>query len=122
MSEKPRKKYQAKNFDTQSEFSKPRKPAQKKVQPQGMHVIVYDDDVMKAWRLLKRKLTNENVLQEVKDRRYYTKPSLINRKKREEAVKKERKRQIKLADKYGIQYADYDPMSNSRPKKRSKRR
>jgi len=121
MSEKPRKKYQAKNFDTQSEFSRPKKPAQKKVQPQGMHVIVYDDDVMKAWKILKRKMTNENILQEIKDRRYYTKPSLIKRKKREEAEKTERKRQIKLADKYGTQYADYDPMSKSRPKKRRKR-
>jgi len=87
MSEKPRKKYQARSFDKKPEFSKARNPAQKKVQPQGMHVIVYDDDVMKAWKILKRKMTNENILQEIKDRRYYTKPSLIKRKKREEAEK-----------------------------------
>ena len=71
---KPRTKYNPKNFDTKSGFSDKKKFV-KRPQPKGMAVNVYDDDVMKAWRILKRKVTNENLMGELRDRRYFMKPS-----------------------------------------------
>ena len=56
------------------------KPRRKPIQwdrPRSQHleVDVKGDDVMKAWRKLKKKLAKERVLEEVKERRYYQKPS-----------------------------------------------
>jgi small subunit ribosomal protein S21 len=121
MENKPRKKFRSNNFDNFNNFDRPKKKFVKKAQPKGMEVIVYDDDVMKAWRILKRKLTNENVLQEIKDRRYYQKPSAKKREKRKEAVKNEYRRQIKNAQATGIPYKDYDPFKQSFKTKKKKR-
>ena len=55
------------------------KPYREKVISQHIEVEVKGDDVMKAWRKLKKKLTNARVLEEVKERRYYQKPSEIKR-------------------------------------------
>ncbi len=51
------------------------RPYREKVISQHIEVEVKGDDVMKAWRKLKKKLTNARVLEEVKERRYYQKPS-----------------------------------------------
>ena len=39
--------------------------------------IAVKGDVMKAWRKMKKKLMNARVLEEVKERRYYVKPSEV---------------------------------------------
>lgn len=44
-----------------------------------LSVDVKGDDVMKAWRKLKKKLANAKILEEVKERRYFSKPSEIKR-------------------------------------------
>jgi len=36
-------------------------------------------DAMKAWRKMKKKLMNARTLEEVKERRYFQKPSLVKR-------------------------------------------
>ena len=48
-----------------------REPRQK----QGLTVEVRNNDVTRAWRKLKRLLQDEGVLQELRDRKHYTKPS-----------------------------------------------
>jgi len=121
MENKPRKKFKSNNFDGFNNFDKPRKKFVKKEQPKGMHVTVYDDDVMKAWRILKRKLTNEGVLQEIKDRRYYQKPSEKKRIKHKEAVKNEYRRQIKASQTTGVPFGDYDPLKQAFKTKKKKR-
>tara|TARA_A100001011_G_C14042057_1_gene728219 strand:+ start:383 stop:763 length:381 start_codon:yes stop_codon:yes gene_type:complete len=114
---KPRTKYNPKNFDNKSGFSDKKKFV-KRPQPKGMAVNVYDDDVMKAWRILKRKVTNENVLGELRDRRYYVKPS----EKRQERLKtqkiNEKKRMQKVCDRYGMTWKDYDPTKNNTRRKK----
>jgi len=50
-----------------------------------LEVDVKGDDVMKAWRKLKKKLMRERILEEVKERRYYKKPSIAKREKSEKA-------------------------------------
>jgi ribosomal protein S21 len=60
-----------------------------------MQVLVRDNNVMKAYRKLKKKLHDEGVIQELIDRRYFTKPSDANRKKRNDAIHRAKKRQQK---------------------------
>jgi small subunit ribosomal protein S21 len=76
------------------------KPRRKPIQwdrPRSQHieVEVKGDDVMKAWRKLKKKLAKERVLEEVKERRYYQKPSEIKR----ETNKRLRRQAIRLRKK-----------------------
>ena len=62
---------------------------------QHISVDVKGDDVMKAWRKMKKKLTNARILEEVKERRYYRKPAEIkreyNKKLKRQAAKNRRK-------------------------------
>jgi small subunit ribosomal protein S21 len=122
-SQKPRQKFKPRGFDNFGEPEK-KKFRKKNPQPKGMHVMVYDDDVMKAWRILKRKVTNENLMGELRDRRYFMKPSEKRQEKLKEQKRNERRRMMKVCDRYGITWREYDPMKNNnrRSKKRTTRR
>lgn len=56
-----------------------------------MKVIVRDNQIEKAIKDLKRKLTQEGFFAEIKDRRFYDKPSVKRKKKRAKAQKRRRK-------------------------------
>jgi len=56
-----------------------------------VQVSVRDNNLENAIKTLKRKLQKEGLFKEVKQRRYYEKPSEKKLRKREEAVKKNRK-------------------------------
>lgn len=62
-------------------------------------VDVRGDDVMKAWRKMKKKLMNARILEEVKERRYFSKPSEIkreyNKKLKRQAAKNRRIQMLK---------------------------
>lgn len=62
---------------------------------QHISIDVRDGDAMKAWRKMKKKLANARILEEVKERRYYVKPSEIkreyNKKLKRQAIKERRK-------------------------------
>ena len=111
MENKPRNNFKPRNNSFDS--FQPKKKFVKKEQPKGLEVTVYDNDIMKAWRILKRKLVNDNVLQEIKDRRYYQKPSEKKRVKRKEAVKNEYRRQIKASQTTGVPFGDFDPLKQT---------
>jgi small subunit ribosomal protein S21 len=75
------------------------KPFRKEKQiSRHIEVEVRGDDVMKAWRKLKKKLTNARILEEVKERRYYQKPSEIkretNKRLRRQALRLKRKQEF----------------------------
>ena len=62
-----------------------------------MEIIVRNNNVEKALRLMKRKMKKNGMLQELKDRQYYQKPS----EKRREAKKRGiaiRKKEQRIAD------------------------
>ena len=69
-----------------------KKSFQPKMVADGFHIEVRDDDVMKAWRKLKKRIKEAKLIEEIKDRRYYKKPSEIKREKR-----KQRDRMIRRA-------------------------
>ena len=49
------------------------------------------EDIIKALRRLKRKIEREGIMQEIKKRRYYAKPSEAKKEKRAKAAKRRRK-------------------------------
>ena len=53
-----------------------------------MEVIVYQNQVERALKVLKRQLTKDGMLKELKRRRFYEKPSIKKKRKQKEAKKK----------------------------------
>ena len=62
-----------------------------------MQVAVYDNDVDKALRQLKKKLQREGVYREMKLRRHYEKPSEKRVRQKQEAKRRARKLAAKRA-------------------------
>ena len=56
-----------------------------------MKVVVRDNQIEKAIKDLKRKLTKEGFFSEIKERRFYDKPSVRKKKKQAKAEKRRRK-------------------------------
>ena len=46
----------------------------------GLHVVVHNGDFTKALRKFKKKVQESGILQELREREYYTKPSLKRKK------------------------------------------
>ena len=53
-----------------------------------MKVIVYDNQIERAIKALKRKLIQEGFFSEIKERRFYDKPSVKRKKKRAKAQRR----------------------------------
>ena len=53
-----------------------------------LEVIVYQNQVERALKVLKRQLTKDGMLKELKRRRFYEKPSVKKKRKQKEAKKK----------------------------------
>lgn len=60
-------------------------------------VKVYDDQLEKALKILKRKLAQDGTFREIKKRRFYEKPSVKKKRKRQEATKRRAKAQKKFS-------------------------
>ena len=56
-----------------------------------MKVIVHNNQIEKAIKDLKRKLTQEGFFSEIKERRFYDKPSVPRKKKQAKAQKRRHK-------------------------------
>ena len=61
---------------------------------QGLSVTVFNNNVEEALKRLKRKVKNSDLMQDLREKEYYTKPSEIKRHKRNLA---------KLRNKYNIE-------------------
>ena len=55
-----------------------------------LEVTVYQNQVDRALKVLKRQMTKEGLLKELKRRRFYEKPSVKKKRKQKEAKKKRR--------------------------------
>ncbi len=53
-----------------------------------MEIRVTENDIEKALKVLKRKLQREGLFREIKQRDFYEKPSVKEKRKRREAMKK----------------------------------
>lgn len=62
-----------------------------------MEINVYDNNIEKAIRTLKKKLQREGIYREMRLRRHYEKPSEVRKRKSAERVRRHRKLRRKLA-------------------------
>ncbi len=67
-----------------------------------MQVIVRDNNVDQALKVLKKKLQREGVFREMKQRRAYEKPSEKKTREKAEAVRRTKKAARKLAQREGL--------------------
>ena len=67
-----------------------------------MQVFVRDNNVDQALKILKKKLTREGILRELKRRRAYEKPSERKVREKAEAIKRARKLARKQAQREGL--------------------
>ncbi len=63
-------------------------------------VKVFDDQLEKALKILKRKLAQDGTFREIKRRRFYEKPSVQKKRKRQEAAKRRAKANKKFVRPY----------------------
>ena len=61
-----------------------------------MEIKVFNNDINKAMRQMKRKLQQEGMFRELKKRRFHEKPSDKRKRKKQESIRRERKRLRKL--------------------------
>lgn len=117
MIDKPRKKYDLKTFSKDNsnnsnfgKFEQNRDRRPKRIpDPPGLAVAVSGDDVMKAYRRLKKKMMKDNLMDTLREKRYYQKPSEVKQEKLKERRRNMEKAQRDKAKDYGIRYKNYDP-------------
>ena len=68
----------------------------------GMMVYVRNNDVNKAMKRLKRKIKNDGLMQEVKERQHFVKKSEKQRLAKKRGEKRWQKKRLKLMEEYGF--------------------
>jgi len=81
-----------------------------------VQVLVRDNNVDQALRVLKKKLQREGVLKEMKQRRAYEKPSEKRAREKAEAVRRARKLARKKAQREGLLPAPKPKVRPARPR------
>ena len=84
-----------------------------------MQVLVRDNNVDQALRVLKKKMQREGVFREMKKRRYFEKPSERTTRERGEAIRRRRKLARKQAVRDGLVAAPKKRIEASRDKRSS---
>ena len=67
-----------------------------------MEVLVRDNEVDRALRVLKKKMQREGVFRELKERRNFEKPSMRRQRERDEAIRRVRKLNRKRIERDGF--------------------
>lgn len=62
-----------------------------------MEIRVFDGDINKAVKVLKRKLQQDGLFREIRNRKFYEKPSIKRRRKAKESQRRLRKKMKRLA-------------------------
>ena len=62
-----------------------------------MEIRVFDGDINKAVKVLKRKLQQDGLFREIRNRKFYEKPSIKRRRKAKESQRRLRKKMKKMA-------------------------
>jgi small subunit ribosomal protein S21 len=81
-----------------------------------LQVLVRDNNVDQALRVLKKRLMREGVFREMRQRRYYEKPSERRTREAAEAVRRTRKAARKTAIREGLIEAPKRPERDDRPR------
>lgn len=82
------------NWKAQGEYQKKKFDREPRPQPQGLQVFVREgEDINKALRKLKKKMERANILQEIRERQFYQKPSEKRRKAKKAGIARWKKKQ-----------------------------
>lgn len=73
-------------------------PNEKHESPRGTYTKVRDNNINQAMRRLKKIMQNEGVFKELRERRYYEKPSMKRKKAKAAARKRHLKEMARKAD------------------------
>jgi small subunit ribosomal protein S21 len=76
-----------------------------------MQVLVRDNNVEQALRVLKKKMQREGIFREMRDRKHYEKPSERKTREKAEAIRRDRKAKRKQMQREGLL-----PMPKAKPK------
>lgn len=80
-----------------------------------MRILVRDNNVDQALRVLKKKMQREGILREIKERRHYEKPSERKTREKAEAIRRARKAARKQAQRDGILPPPKPKLINGKP-------
>lgn len=64
----------------------------------GVSVVVRNNDIEKAIRILKKKVNQENIFKDLRKKEYYEKPSVKKRRRKAEAINRWRKTERMIRD------------------------
>ena len=79
-----------------------RSPVENRAKESFLQVIVRDNNIDQALRVLKKKMQREGVFREMRQRRSYEKPSERKNREKSEAVRRARKAARKKAQREGL--------------------
>ena len=77
-------------------------PIRKFIQENALKILVRDNNVDQALRVLKKKMQREGLFREMKARRAYEKPSERRNREKADAIRRSRKVARKLAQREGL--------------------
>jgi len=60
-----------------------------------LEIKVYNNDVERAIKVLKKKIQNDGLFKTLKEKRYFEKPSQKKKRKHQEAIKRQKRKQKK---------------------------
>lgn len=69
--------------------------------PSGMQVIVHNNDINKALRKFKKKIADDGLLQELRQREFYESKGTKRRKAKEAAIRRHKKNMVKRKEQEG---------------------
>ena len=83
-----------KNYNRNKQQGKPfyNKGNKPNPQPKGLKVEVRDNDINKALRLFKKKVQDDGLLQELREREFYEKPTTRRARKKAAGIARQKKR------------------------------
>lgn len=98
-----------------------RKNYQKGTQPDGLTVEVRNGDFNGAMRRFKKKVQEAGIIQEVRERQFYEKPSAKRKRKKDAAVKRTKKAEdLAIAKGEWMPYTDHSSKSMKGKRERRK--
>lgn len=86
-------------YNKYNKYNKPKRNYDDK--PQGMTVMVRDNDVNKALRVLKKKLQRDGFFQEIRERTFYESKGTKKRKAKAAATRRYKRKMQKQKDELG---------------------
>ncbi len=93
----PRNNKFSKNFNSGKRYN-----SEAKEQPKGLSVEVRNNDVTKALRIFKKKIQEAGIIQEVREREFYEKPSEKRNRKKKAAINRHKKNLAKRKNDLGF--------------------